>query len=78
MHAVISHEEFPSAMHKNVGLNLRNIATLYVKQRNYEQAGVLYELALAILDENLGPTHPLILETFKSLTYLYRLQGKID
>ncbi|MFA6210817.1 MAG: tetratricopeptide repeat protein [Candidatus Obscuribacterales bacterium] len=64
--------------HKSIEVTLQNIATLYVKQHNYEQAEVLYEFAIAILVENLGQTHPLLVDTFKSLTGLYRIQGKFN
>lgn len=45
-------------------------------QKKYEQAESLYQRALRIQEQQLGPDHPQTILTRKNLTTLYREQGK--
>jgi tetratricopeptide (TPR) repeat protein len=49
---------------------------LYYAQGRYAEAQPLYERALAIYEEALGPDHPAVGTTLNNLAELYRAQGR--
>ncbi len=56
--------------------DLNNLASLYDAQGNYAEAEPLYERALAIWEEALGPEHPQVATGLNNLALLYKTQGK--
>jgi tetratricopeptide (TPR) repeat protein len=44
--------------HQRVGITLNNLVKVYRAQGRWEDAARLYLLAIAIVEENLGPDHP--------------------
>ncbi len=56
--------------------SLNNLAGLYYNQGKYEQAEPLYQRALAIREQQLGPKHPDTAHSLNNLGLLYETQGK--
>jgi tetratricopeptide (TPR) repeat protein len=57
---------------------LNNLALLYQAQGKYEQAEPLYQRALAIREQQLGPQHPDTAGSLNNLAGLYDAQGKYE
>ena len=57
---------------------LNNLAALYQAQGNYAQAEPLYQRALAIYEQVLGPQHPDTASSLNNLAGLYQAQGKYE
>src|SRR4051794_17971195 len=57
---------------------LNNLASLYDNQGKYGDAKLMYERALAIREEVLGPKHPDTAASLNNLALLYDNQGKYD
>src|SRR5438552_7673648 len=54
---------------------LNNLANLYHTQGRYAETEPLYQRALAIREEILGPHHPIVAQSLNNLAALYRDQG---
>jgi tetratricopeptide (TPR) repeat protein len=52
------------------------LAALYNNQGKYAEAEPLYQRALAIREQVLGPTHPDVGQSLNNLAALYNSQGK--
>jgi tetratricopeptide (TPR) repeat protein len=59
-----------------VATSLNNLALVYQAQGRYADAEPLYERALAIKEEALGPDHPEVAVTCENMAELYRQIGK--
>jgi tetratricopeptide (TPR) repeat protein len=57
---------------------LYQVGHYYLKRAQYDRAEPLYQLALAIYEEELGPDHPHVATSIDGLASLYRKQGKYD
>ncbi len=55
---------------------LNNLAFLYYAQGRYVEAEPLYQRALAIRENALGPEHPDVATSLNSLAKLYQAQGR--
>ena len=55
---------------------LNNLAALYDDQGKYSEAEPLYQRALAIREEALGPAHHDVATSLNNLALLYNNQGK--
>jgi len=55
--------------------SLNNLGLLYEAQEKYEQAEELFQRALEICRQALGPKHPDTVFSFNNLVRLYRKQG---
>ena len=58
--------------------SLNNLAGLYAEQGQYEQAEPLYQRALAIREQQLGPLHPHTATSLNNLAGLYKAQGQYE
>jgi len=58
------------------GNRLKNVAGLYQAQGKYEQAEPLYERALVICEQQLGPLHPSTQITRRNYIALLRTMGR--
>ena len=56
--------------------SLNNLADLYHTQGRYAEAEPLYQRALAIREQALGPDHPDVALSLNNLAALYRAQGR--
>jgi tetratricopeptide (TPR) repeat protein len=54
------------------------LAELYQQQGKYEQAKALYQRALSIREQHLGPEHPDTASSLHGLAELYQQQGKYE
>ena len=61
-------------MHPEVAASLNNLAELYRITGDYAKAEPLYQRALQILEQALGPTHPQVATSLNNLTVLYAAQ----
>ena len=55
---------------------LNSLALLYSKQGKYTEAEPLYQRALAIYENALGPEHPAVALSLNNLAALYQTRGK--
>jgi tetratricopeptide (TPR) repeat protein len=63
----------PSAnRHPDVAKSLNNLAALYYNQGQYAKAKPLYQRALAIWEEALGPEHPALAKALENYAHLLR------
>lgn len=53
---------------------LQGLAQVYTEQGKYEQAGPLYQRALALRQQHLGSEHPSVAETLHHLARFHQLQ----
>ena len=58
-----------------VATSLNNLALLYQTQGQYAEAAPLYQRALAIREQALGPTHPDVATSLNNLAVLASAQG---
>jgi tetratricopeptide (TPR) repeat protein len=59
---------------RSIGL----FVSLYQSQGRYEEAERLYQQALEVWEEKLGPKHPDTLATVKGLALVYQSQGRYE
>ena len=59
----------------NVAPSLNNLGLVYQAQGKYGSAREVYERALAIREETLGPDHDLVASTLSNLGFLLRYLG---
>tara|TARA_R110002096_G_scaffold377231_2_gene571093 strand:- start:788 stop:1363 length:576 start_codon:yes stop_codon:yes gene_type:complete len=62
--------------HPSVATSLNNLAGLYVDQRQYTEAELLYKRALSINEKALGLDHPSVATNLNNLAELYHSQGR--
>jgi tetratricopeptide (TPR) repeat protein len=60
------------SQHPDVAQSLNNLAALYYAQGKYEEAEPLYQRALKIWDQALGPYHPHSVTCRNNLAALHR------
>ena len=63
--------------HPDVAQSLNNLAVLFIKQGNYEEAEPLHQEALEIKKFFFGDIHPAIAATLNNMAILYVKQGLI-
>jgi tetratricopeptide (TPR) repeat protein len=66
------------ADHPATSYSLSNLALLYRHQGKYEQARSLYQRALKIRQQTLGPEHPRVAQTLSNIAQTLTLQGRYE
>jgi tetratricopeptide (TPR) repeat protein len=69
-------EQGPGSAGPHMTLLLNNMANLYYQQGKYAEAEPLFQMALDMREEVLGPEHPLVASPLHGLSLLYQDQGK--
>lgn len=69
-----SYETILTMPRRSIGL----FVSLYQSQGRYEEAERLYQQALEVWEEKLGPKHPDTLATVKGLALVYQSQGRYE
>ena len=69
-------EQEQGAEHLDIARDATTLAYLYRKQGKYEQAEPLYQRALAIREQQLGPEHPSTQITQGNYASLLRAMGR--
>ncbi|HWP83648.1 MAG TPA: tetratricopeptide repeat protein [Terriglobia bacterium] len=57
---------------------LNNLARVLFDQNKYEESQPLYERALKVLEQSVGPQHPKLATPKSNLAKLYLVQGKTE
>ena len=59
--------------HPNVATSLNNLAALYKAKGQYADAEPLYQRSLAIREKALGPHHPIVAQSLKTISQRYTI-----